>query len=527
MERSSPRLRAIAIASLAIIAAAPVAQGANLTSSVPVETSGTNPFAACPADGSGVVFPDSEVEPWLEVNPTDAGNVVGGYQQDRYSNGGAKGLVATVSNDGGLTWTQVAIPNLARCSPGGGAYERATDPWLSFGPDGTLHFMSLLLDPDQPGGGFGDNAMVYNRSTDGGLTWEDPIILQADDDPRLLNDKNSITADPNDANLVYAIWDRLRIPSGEIASSEIGAENIFGLGFKGPILFTRTTDGGDTWEPARVLYDPAANNQTIGNQIVVRPQGQVVNFFNEIQNFRNSNHGSQFDFTLALMSSADRGVSWGPVIRAHKMVPMDRVREDGVIDTEPVTCPDPNDQGACPIRTADVLFDVAVNRANGNLYAVWQDARFDGFVHDSIAFSQSVNGGLSWSAPIKVNLTPTSEPTDDQQAFVPSVDVADDGTIAVTYYDFRNNTPGDGILGTDLWAVHCHAATEDCTQAASWNEETRVTSTTFNMRQAPFARGYFLGDYEGLASDGNEILAYYSQTHAGDPASAFFSRLAP
>ena len=34
---------------------------------------------------------------------------------------------------------------------------------MSFGPTGTLHAVSLVLDPDPPGGGFGDNGMVYNR----------------------------------------------------------------------------------------------------------------------------------------------------------------------------------------------------------------------------------------------------------------------------------------------------------------------------------------------------------------------------
>ena len=42
---------------------------------------------------------------------------------------------------------------------------------------------------------------------------------------------------------------------------------------------------------------------------------------------------------------------------------------------------------------------------------------------------------------IKVNKTPTNIPIGNQQAFTPSVDVAADGTVAVTYYDFRNNTP--------------------------------------------------------------------------------------
>ena len=65
------------------------------------EASATNPLAGCPPDGSGINFPGAEVEPWIEVNPTNVDNIVGFYQQDRYSNGGAKGNVAAVSMNGG------------------------------------------------------------------------------------------------------------------------------------------------------------------------------------------------------------------------------------------------------------------------------------------------------------------------------------------------------------------------------------------------------------------------------------------
>jgi hypothetical protein len=101
-----------------------------------VETSATNPFAACPPDGSGTNFADSEVEPWIDVNPTDPDNIVGTYQQDRYSNGGAKSNAAAVSVNGGTTWTQVAIPNLTRCSPGGGPTSEPPIPGCRSGPTG-------------------------------------------------------------------------------------------------------------------------------------------------------------------------------------------------------------------------------------------------------------------------------------------------------------------------------------------------------------------------------------------------------
>src|SRR5215218_7948311 len=97
---------AVLLAGVTLAAAAASAQAVPLTAAAPAETSVTNPLAACPPDGSGINFPDSEVEPWLEVNPADPDNVVTFYQQDRYSNGGSKGNAAGVSFDGGETWTQ-------------------------------------------------------------------------------------------------------------------------------------------------------------------------------------------------------------------------------------------------------------------------------------------------------------------------------------------------------------------------------------------------------------------------------------
>src|SRR5205823_6281345 len=90
-------------------------------------------------------------------------------------------------------------------------------------------------------------------------------------------------------------------------------------------------------------------------------------------------------------------------------------------------------------------------------------------------------------------------------------------TVTVTYYDFRNNTPDPASLDTSYFAAHCHAATEDCSNPASWNEETPI-GAPFNIREAAFAGGYFLGDYMGLANDGNQFLP--ASGHAGGPRAA-------
>jgi hypothetical protein len=62
------------------------ARAADATASTPVQASGAiSPFTAgCNgAPQSGINYPNSEVEPWVAVNPTDSTNIVGAWQQDR------------------------------------------------------------------------------------------------------------------------------------------------------------------------------------------------------------------------------------------------------------------------------------------------------------------------------------------------------------------------------------------------------------------------------------------------------------
>jgi hypothetical protein len=153
----------------------------------------------------------------------------------------------------------------------------------------------------------------------------------------------------------------------------------------------------------------------------------------------------------------------------------------------------------------------------------WQDGRFTG--RAATALSRSTDGGLTWSTPIKVSQTPLLGNPNDQ-AFTPSVHVADDGNVGVTYYDFRNNAAGGGT-NTDHWLAHCHSATENCSSGSSWDEETRVTAASFNSRLAPVARGFFLGDYMGLDNIGNTFTSLFTKTSAVDPASEFYTEVGP
>src|SRR6202030_701036 len=205
--------------------------------------SGLPPSAAA-CDGApafGTLYVNAEVEPMVALNPRSANNVVGVWQQDRWSTGGARGLLTGVSLDGGRTWTQ-HMAAFSRCTGGsaanGGDYSRASDPWVTFAPDGTVYQSSLSFNGDVLASG-SSSAILVSRSTDGGTTWSNPITVISDGQ-NFFNDKDSITADSTDARLVYAVWDRLDNAN------------------RGPSYFSRTAHSRVTWGGDRSIYDPGA-----------------------------------------------------------------------------------------------------------------------------------------------------------------------------------------------------------------------------------------------------------------------------
>lgn len=442
--------------------------------------SGPSPFADCTAGAApgSVNYPNAEVEPWVAVNPKDPGNIIGAWQQDRWSDGGSHGLVAGYTTNGGASWHEVAQP-FTKCAPGGPErYDRASDPWVSIGADGTAYSVSISFQGVGP-----DNAVLASTSTDGGKTWASPKSLIEDlGTAQYFNDKESVTADPVKGGTAYAVWDRLVSPNGNPkADAHTSA-------FTGPAWFSKTTDGGATWSAAKVIVPTANKQQTIGNQIVVDPlTGAVYDFFNLILGSGPNDQAQLHGNNVAFVKSTDGGTTWSaPTVVSN-------------LGTVGVT--DPNTGAA--IRTGDIIPEPAIDPATGQLYVVWQDARFNGGHYDEVAISTSSNGGASWSAPARVN-TPQGVP-----AFTPSVRVAN-GTVGVAYYDFRNLTVGNtSTLPTDYWF------TSSRDRGATFGSETHVHGL-WDMLTAPNAEGYFVGDYEGLAAAGSQFASLSIRANSGD-----------
>lgn len=207
-----------------------------------------------PIQTGTTVYANAEVEPHLAIDPLNPNHLVAAWQQDRLSDGGARGLVSAVSVDGGATWSEPRALAFSQCAAG--TYARVSDPWVGLSTGVAFHAGIAFT-----GGRFqagARSAVVVSRSGDGGFNWGAPVALTNDDGSEYFNDKESLTTGPTDSRYVYAVWDRLDTDD------------------RGPTRFARSQDGGLSWEPAVTIFDPGSGAQTIGNVVVARMPSFLV-----------------------------------------------------------------------------------------------------------------------------------------------------------------------------------------------------------------------------------------------------------
>jgi len=241
-----------------------------------------------------------------------------------------------------------------------------------------------------------------------------------------------------------------------------GGAPFFKFNFTGPTLLSLSTNNGLGFGQPTPIVGTGTSQQTIDNLVQVTPNGTVYDFFTAI------NFGPTA-LNIGFVTSTNKGITWSTPAFATD------------IQVVGVVTPDTGQ----PIRDASILYAASANPMTGAIYLTWQDDRFNPFPTvacttptgsipvDGIAFSESDDGGATWSAPIMINKTPPNAANPcRQQAFIPAVVASGDGkTVVVTYYDFRfdMNTP-NGFEGTDYFAIF-RFTTTDCTNSANWVNE--------------------------------------------------------
>jgi hypothetical protein len=415
-----------------------------------VRLSGATPFPG-PCGAEAIAKRDAEVEPSIAVDPRAPRRIVVAWMQDD----GRSNLV-TASRDGGRTWTRVFVPGLTDCT--GGTVSAAADPWLSFAADGKLLLGSGIANlPHLPGPTFGPQPMqVVSRSSDGGLSWSLPATVQFE--PGVYSDKSAVTADPLRRGRAYEVWDVRTGPEEDTGSA----------------WFSRSSDGGRTWSPPRLLYDPGKEEVApFTNLIAVLPHRVLL----DVIEVANSAANTQ---DVMAARSVDGGRTWSrPALIAHGSYAA------------------PTDADAGTVYASAAAIPSVTVGPDGVPAVAWSDIASP---HSSrVLASRSRDGGRSWSRPVAVSRV-------RGQAFQASVAAAGDGTLGVTWYDDRRDPGGSSAAWEfDVWFAFSRDG------GRSWRRRHLAGPFDMNRAQAVEGAGRRIGDYHSLAGLPHGFAAAFVQ----------------
>jgi len=409
---------AFALATGAFVALASTA----LASTVPLQQISSDPFTNTTSLHKTQEEPDT-----FAFGST----IVSTFQVGRFRNGGASDIGFATSQNGGRTWTHGSLPGLTFQVDPSSPYERVSDASVAFDAKHNVWMISSIpLLPNR----FVPTVFV-SRSTDGGLTWVNPISIVP------LNsgdfDKNWSVCDNSPTSPFYG-------------SCYTEFDNFAKADLE---LMTTSRDGGLTWGPAMSAGNSAKG---LGGQPLVQPNGTVIVPFETI-------HG-----TIAAFRSTDGGASWdNAVLVAH-------------INFHSVA----GNLRTSPLPTAEI-------DGSGIVYVAWEDCSFEpGCAANDIVFSTSADG-VNWSGLSRVPADPVGSGVDH---FIPGlgVDRATSGSrahLGLTYYYYPN--AACTVSTCELDAAFISSANAGVT----WSRKQSLAGP-MNLTWLPLTtQGYMVGDY--------------------------------
>jgi hypothetical protein len=366
-----------------------------------------------------------QAEEKIVYNPANPNNLIAGQNDSRV---GFNQCSIAWSTDNGAHWGDLLPPFRQKLNNPAGQLATAADPnnHTIVGGPGTFHTYDADSDPapafDSQGRGF-FTCIAFDIFTNASLIYatQSPIAAQGsfffnidgrhfvvdeENDPHASLDKPFITADtfgqsPNRDN-VYATWTVFNVTCGPQ-----------GIGYcSSPIFGSMSTDHGLTWSTPEEIsgssttlcffgnfFDPTQSPSACdfdqGSDPAPQPDGDLVVIFNNGNTAANNPNAQQLGVVCHPSGSSPAGT-------AHLNCGSPVKVGDDVLVGEPLCDFGRGPEECIPgafIRTWDVP-RIAVNPANGHLFAAWQDYRNQEF---DIQLATSTDGGLTWSMSATVN----------------------------------------------------------------------------------------------------------------------------
>lgn len=389
----------------------------------------------------------TEVEP---DNYSFGSTIVAATQVGRFFSGGSSNVGWATSTNSGATWQHGFLPGTTVYANPKGPFARVSDPAVAYD---AAHKTWLISSLAISSSGVG-TAVIVNRSTDGGLTWKNPVTVSSIP-PGGFYDKEWIVCDDTSTSPFYghcyAEWDNN------------GSGNL--------ILMSTSTDGGKTWGTAT----PTANAATgIGGQPLVQPSGTVI------VPIDSANESAVEAFT-----STNGGTTWGPPVLVSTI---SSHSENGGLRSGPL-----------PSAEID---------GSGKVYVVWGDCRFEtGCKANDIVMSTSTNG-LTWSTVQRIPIDAVGSGVDH---FIPGigVDKSTSGSsahlaLAFYYYPVSNCSSCQLDVGF----------VSSTNGGTSWSAKTQLAGPMTLSWLANTSQGRMVGDYISTTINGGKAFPAFALAHA-------------
>jgi len=383
---------------------------------------------------------DAANEPSMCIDPVNPNRMAAGWRQFDTTNSNFRQAGWAYTTNGGLAWSfpGVLVPGQFR-----------SDPVLASDANGVFYYLGIT------------NANSFfcelRRSTNGGATWHPVSGATGGDKEWMAIDT---TSSPGRGN-IYQVWspfyNYLNNPDQ---------------------IFTRSTSGGATWmNPIGLPGYPYFGTLDVG------PDGQLYvvggdadtgsdNFWvNRSTNVTNNNATPTFDLTVSVSLG-------GPFLFG-----LPGINPGGLLGQVWIA----TDRSGGPTR-GNVYLLCSVTNDPGNLV--------------NVMFSRSTNGGVTWSAPLRIN---DDSPTQHAAHWFGTISVAPNGRIDACWNDTRHST------NNSLSELHY-----------SWSDDGGATWAANRQLSPPFnhSLGYpqqnKMGDYIAMTSLNEGACIAYTATFNGE-----------
>lgn len=380
---------------------------------------------------------DAANEPSIAVDPTNRSRMAIGWRQFDTVGSNFREAGFGFSRDGGGRWF------FGGATINNGVFR--SDPVLGSDAIGNFYYSSLL------GANF---SVQFFRSTTGGQSWGPALQAFGGDKQWFIVEQN-----PLKIPALYMSWNTA-------------------AGCCGTRIFTRSLDGGETWEePVGIPMSPIFGTLALGAQ----GELYVIGASSPLS-----------DPTVFVVARSSNPRDFLSPIEFDQVVPID-------LGGNMRIGAGPNPVGL--LGQAQIATDTSGGADDGAVYALCSVTPPGGDPLD-IMFSRSLDGGATWSAPVRLNDDP---PMSGAWQWFGTMSVAPDGRIDVIWNDTRNDP-------TATFSELFYTSSSD--GGATWSPNAAVSPPYNHFLGYPQQNK--LGDYYHMVSDALGASVAYAATFNGE-----------